>query len=109
MKLNIVDRLTCLGVLPQEGDFVTLKIVRDLQSKLGFTEEELKECEIVSDPETQSVKWNEKGAVEKEIVIGEKAMDLIVEALEKLNKDKKLKPQHFSVFEKFVENKDKGE
>ncbi len=38
----------------------------------------------------------------EEIEIGEKAMDIIVEALKKLNNEKKLSEQFFDIYEKFV-------
>ena len=46
--------------------------------------------------------WNEKGADERDIKIGEKATDILIEALRKLDEDKKLTNQHFSLYEKFA-------
>jgi hypothetical protein len=43
VKLNLGERLNTLQLLPKEGDFVTLKIIRDTQNKLAVTEEEIKE------------------------------------------------------------------
>ena len=100
VKLNVPERLTALGLLPQEGNFVTLKTIRDTADKLGFKEEELKLYEIKQEGD-QAV-WNSKGNEEKEFEFGEKATDLFIESLEKLDKDKKLKHHQFSLFEKFV-------
>lgn len=104
MELNILERFKILQILPQEGNFATLNIVRDLQTSLSPTEEEFKDFEIKQVGDQTS--WNEKAIVFKEIKIGEKATDIIVEALEKLDKENKLTAQHISVYEKFVKNKD---
>ena len=100
MKLNLLERFTILQILPAEGNFSTLKINRDLQESLAPTEKEFKDFEIVQ--EDERTRWNQKGMIEKEIEIGEKATDMIVKSLKKLDEDKKLTAQHISVFEKFV-------
>ena len=105
MKLNVGDRITLLGVLPQEGNFITLKIIRDLQGKLSFQEAELKKYEIKQEQDGDKVRttWNEKGITEEnEIEIGEKATDIIVKALKKIDELEKLTPPQMSVYEKFI-------
>jgi len=104
MKLNVLERLMALQILPTESNFVTLRIVFDLQKELGLTEEEIKEFEVVQIP-NEGTNWNEKGKEEREIKIGEKAADIIVEALKKINAEKKITPQLMSLYEKFVEVK----
>ena len=46
MKLTVLERFTGLQILPQEGDFVTLKIMRKLKEALAMSEKELVEFEI---------------------------------------------------------------
>ena len=104
MKLNVLERLMVLQILPKESNFVTLGIVFDLQKELTLTEEEIKEFEVVMVPD-KGANWNEKGKEEREIKIGEKAADIIVEALKKINAEKKITPQLMSLYEKFVEVK----
>ena len=45
MKTNLAlnDRFAILGILPAEGSFATLKIVRKLREQLSLTEKEIKE------------------------------------------------------------------
>ena len=100
MELNVFERLMLLSILPQEGNFVTLKVLRELKSNLALGEKELKEFEVIQ--EGEQVKWNIKGNEELEIEIGEKATDIVIEALKQLDKDKKLTEQYFSLYEKFV-------
>jgi len=103
MKLNVGERLILLQVLPQEGNFLTLKIIRDLTEVVGLNEKEFKEFGIKE--AGGQVSWNQKGIEEREIEIGEKATDIIVEALKKLNETNKLGQRHLSLYEKFIEKK----
>ena len=100
MKLNLLERVTILGILPQEANFLNLKIIKDIQDVVSFTEEDFKEFDIKQTD--GKITWNAKGTEEKEISIGEKATDIIVEALKELNKDKKLTANHYSLYVKFV-------
>jgi len=98
MILNILERLTLLSILPKEGDYVTLKILRDLRMALGLTEEELKNWNVVQ--EETRVTWDENG--EAEIPIGEKAMGIIVDRLRDMDEKKQLTDQSVAVYEKFI-------
>lgn len=100
MKLSLFERFTIQNILPQEGSFLTLKILNSLKLSLAPSEEEIKEFEIK--PEGNLLTWNKKGKEEKEIEIGEKATDLIVDALKDLDKKAKLTNEHFSIYEKFI-------
>ena len=93
-----------LSALPLEGNFITLKVVRKLREGLSFSEEEIKQYNFIQDK--GRITWDDKAEQSKEIEIGEKAMDIIKEALKKLNEDKKLKDEHFTIYEKFVEKGD---
>lgn len=97
----MLDRINVLSILPKENNYVTLKLVRDLVSLVGIKDKEFKEFEIAT-LENGGVKWNDKGNKLKEFEIGEKATDLIVEGLKKLNTDKKLTQQYFDTYGKFV-------
>jgi len=100
MKLNLLERFTLLQILPTEGNFTTLNIVRDLQKVLALSEEEFKEFGVVQ--EGDKTTWNKKGREDREIKIGEKATDIIVESLKKLDESKKLTSQHMTIYEKFI-------
>lgn len=103
MRLSIMERLVLAGVLPTEESFVTLRVVRDLKERLLFTEDELREYNI-HDTEDRRIAWDVSvQPQEKDIEIGERATDVIVESLKKLNDSKKLGEQHFSLYEKFIE------
>ncbi len=101
MKLNVQERLALLNTLPKEGDFTTLKIVRELRENLSFSEQEHKGHEIVVNNETGRVRWNTNGQT-KDVPFGAKAKVIVVDALTKLDGKKALTELHLSVYEKFV-------
>jgi len=97
MKLNVMERILLLQALPAEGDLITLRIVRDLKNNLSFTEKEHKDFGITQIKDNTS--WTNGG--DADIQIGEKATDIIVESLTKLNKENKLTVDHISICDKF--------
>lgn len=101
MKLTLAQRFETLKILPVQGTFVTLKIVADLRNSLAPSEEEFKYYGIVQ--KENSVVWDGvKGKEEVDIEIGEKATDIIVEALKKLDKEGALVNSQVPLYEKFV-------
>lgn len=102
VKLNLFERIVVMSLLPKEGSFITLKIIRDLQMELAPTEEEAALSGLV-DLETGGIKAENWFAVkEKEIVFGDIAKGLVVDALKKLDDEEKLRDEHFSLYEKFI-------
>lgn len=105
MKLNVGQRLTLVQVLSSiKADIVTWAMVETASLNLGLEDKEFKEFSITQ-VEGQ-VTWNEKGAQEREIEIGEKVTDIIVTELNKLNDAKPeglLEQRHVSLFRKFVQ------
>ena len=104
VKLGLFDRLVCLALLPAEGSYATLKIVRELQMELAPSEEESKLAGVVDDLLTGGVQaklgWDKVG--DKEIVFGDIAKGIIVAALTKLDAEEKLTQQHFNLYRWFV-------
>jgi hypothetical protein len=90
-----------LGTLPKEGDFTTLKIIRKMREDLSFSEDEHAQLNFRT---TESgMAWNAAGDMPRDFSFGEKATDMIIAALKKLNAEKKLTEDHYSLYEKFVE------
>jgi hypothetical protein len=104
MNLSVSERMVILQILPKEGNYATLRILQNLKLALSFTEQELKEWEIVTDAEKNQTRWSINAGL-ADIPIGERAMDMIVEALIKLDREKKLTEQALSVYEKFIPDK----
>ena len=46
MKLTVSDRLILLSIIPQQGDFTTLKIIRSMRDDLSFSEDDHKKLQF---------------------------------------------------------------
>jgi len=103
MKLNVLDRINLMGLLPQEGTYVTFKILTELKSNLSFSEKEMKDLKMEQKPvgEAMRIFWDTKKEKEKEIPIGEQANIIIQNALKKADKEEKVTEGIFPLFEKF--------
>jgi hypothetical protein len=109
MKLDVLDRVTLLGILPpSEGNYVTFKVLTNLKAELSFSEKEIKDYEIVQKPvevngkTEERIFWNNNKAKEKDIEIGEQANKIIQDALKKLDEAGKINEQNASLYEKFM-------
>jgi hypothetical protein len=112
LKFNPAERINLLNVIPKEGTASTLKIIRDLQTALGFTEEEHREF-IVEYKLSNGSKYEDlnkdKLTVLKDVAVGEKAHDIIVEALKTASEQKKLHISTLGLYERVVEGKKSAE
>ena len=132
MKLTIPERLVLVNILPPEGDYTTLKLVRKLRESLSFTEEEHKQLNFRNRfdcPECKGqvysgtpakcenkdckrfaqymqrsnfLTWNENANIVKDIHMGSKAKELLKSTLQKMSDDKKLSETYLDAYEKFV-------
>ncbi len=132
MKLAVMDRLQLQGILPKEGDHVTLKIVRKLREALSFSEQEIKDlgflwefaCPVcgvrtlasaaptcpkcsATMANTNKIVWDTSKDPNKDVFMGRTAETLCRNALKKLSDDKKLGEEKLSLFEKFCPDEDK--
>ena len=109
MELNIVERIALLNVLPNEGNIITLRILKDLRSALSFTEGELEKFKMKTTtfPDGRmSIVWDEDFNKEtSEIEIGKAAHGIVVQALTSLDRRQQLKTEAITIYEKFVEAK----
>lgn len=56
MELNVLERFGLLGILPKEGSFLNLKLVRLVREELSFTEAENKALQFRT--VNQMILWN---------------------------------------------------
>lgn len=103
MLLNVKQRLLLLNILPKEGDYVTLKVIRDQQSLLSFGEEEFKRLNIKREGDTYT--WKEEDDIPVDIPMGEAAVGVIKMALRMLNEKGQLKIEFLPLYEHFWEGK----
>lgn len=108
MELNIAERFALLGVLPQQGNVITLRIIRELQNRLSLTEEEIKHYNVQNhtNPDGSAmVTWNPELSEETtDIAIGESATGVIKGQLINLNATNQLHVSMIPLYEKFVED-----
>ena len=123
MKLNVLERLICQALLPGETNFTTLKLMRKAREALSFTEEQNEALNFqdgVSAEGKPTSKWNPKEAIaigEEEIKLTVTPIKAIQKALKDLeDKDNKetgekgcLKPEHETLYEKFIIDDPLGE
>lgn len=133
MKLTVFERLKLQNLLPGEGNFVTLKLIRKLRESLSFSEKEIAEigfknhwkCQACDTTEISAqapkcsscgnymqpsgmVNWDEEKALKiiKDVHFGRAMNDLIRGTLKKLSEEDKLTEQTMSLYELFVEAED---
>jgi hypothetical protein len=105
MELKVFERLILLNVIPKEGNYLDLKIMRELKEALSFDEEEQSALQFDYDKSPGQVLWKHDADIPKEINIGPRAMVIISDTFKKLDKENKLMEEHLPIYEKFVEDK----
>jgi hypothetical protein len=98
-NLTIADRFAILGILPAEGSFATLKLVRKLREQLSLTEAEMKGYNVKQIGD--QITWT-KGDTTTEMEFGDFDTEMIQKALKKLNEEEKLEERHYAIYEQFV-------
>ena len=98
MKLDVLERITLLQVLPTEGSYITFKLLLDIKAALAFNEKEIKELGISE--KDGRITWKKSG--EKDIEIGEKTREIVESSLKKLDEQGKINGQNITLFEKFI-------
>jgi len=106
MLLSVPERLLLLNVLSRaEGNLVTLRVVRDLQTLVGFDEDELKALDFQWDGEM--TRWNPAADVEREFAISPTTQKTVAGVFKRLDAKEQLTMQHLPVYEKFLEDSPK--
>ena len=105
--LNVLERSTLLGILPKEGNIITLRLIRELTGKVGLSAQDFVTFDIKTehdkkDPEKTWTTWNERGSAPTEIEFAAAEIEQIKKALTELNTNQKLKMDQMSVYDKFM-------
>jgi len=104
VTLDALERIGLLGMLPNESDVFTLKIIRDLKDHLGLSEQELEQLAI----RQGSINVEVASAITKDIPMGEKASEIVRACLQELSNQKKLGIHCLTLYERFVEGHKNG-
>ena len=100
MKLDVVERISVIGLLPEKGSFTNLKLVRVARESLSFTEEESKLLDFQE--EDGITRWQDGVVAEKDIKLGEIVTEIIKKSLKELDQKEELLPQQVELYEKFM-------
>ncbi len=100
MELTVLERLVLLNNLPEKGNATTLKIVRQLLEDLSFDEDE--HATLNFQQKGEQLHWNTTDYT-KDVTIGPKAMVLVIETLEQLDKQEQLPRAALGLYERLVE------
>ncbi len=111
MELMVTERLM-LGALlgPIAADVVTLRVVRNLQEQLGFSDEEAEALNFHPGTKTNAageeeedgrVLWNKDAPQTKEFEFKPAALRIIQEQLRKASNSKTLTLQQLDLYDKF--------
>ena len=100
VSLSVAERINLLGILPAEGDIMTLRQVRELREALSFSEDEHKALGFQTS--AQQVTWDGSKDAPKSIEVRGTMGKLIRERLEKLSAEKKLTLDQVPLYDKFI-------
>jgi hypothetical protein len=104
MFLNVKQRLLLLNILPDEANYITLKIIREQQSLLSFSNEELQRLKVKREGDVYT--WDESLDEPVEIEINESARGIIKLAFRQLDQQGQLKVEFLPLYEHFIEGED---
>jgi hypothetical protein len=101
LNLSVHDRVVILSLLPSEADFTTIRIVSDLKKELSFSEEEHEQLKFKPGGDGGTT-WNPEAVISKSVIFGDKAQEIIRQALGRLNDDNKATEDYLNVYELFM-------
>jgi len=99
MLLNVGERLALLNTLPAEGNFLTMKIIADIRDAVSFSEQDFTKLDFRQ--KNERLTWDSEKDMGKEVKIGLKGRSIVHDALAKLDKEGKMRPEHLLLCEKF--------
>jgi hypothetical protein len=105
VQFNIQERLLLLTRLSGAvGNVATLRVVRDLQRELGFTEKEHKQLNFKT--ENNRTSWDPSNIPLKEVAIGPAALNAIFGPLQELAQNNGLPMEFLDIYEKLEKAKE---
>lgn len=103
MKLTVSERLTLLGLLPEESNYAGVREIFRLRTLLGLTDDESKEIEVQPTGDGR-IQWNQEKALGLivDIAMGEWITEMVRGVLRDLDDKYKLSVEIMSLYEKFI-------
>ena len=106
MDFTILERMSLIGALPVQENFLTLQIINSIKEKMLPTDEEIKNLNI-HDTLDGMTRWDEKASAGyiSELPFSEAEEAYVAEILKGLNEKRELHAGLFTLYDKFVEAK----
>lgn len=101
-KFSILERLTICGVLPNEGNLVTLRAVRQAQEMFALEPGLDKKTNMRAGAAPGTVVWDADKDPQKQIDIPPAIFALIMESFQKLDEQKKLNLEQAAVYDRLL-------
>jgi len=105
-KLNVAERLTLVQIIPEKGNFKTMRTVETVKNTLYLSDEEREEFEV--EQTGLNLKWNEKGSEAREVSFNDFGLELIMEAFERLDKAEALTSPQYLLYKHFKDEEEKA-
>jgi len=103
MELSVFERLILLNILPREGDYRTLRQLRELREELAFSDDEQAALQFRQDEqEPGTMHWLTEADRPKDVPLGDSVMELIGTTLRDLDRRHKLRDEQMGLYERFV-------
>ena len=103
-RYTVKERLTLLGILPKEGNAVSMRVLREFAEALSLPKEEWPTVGLTQDPDNPgNLTWDvAKDGDGKEIDTCATMREIIVTTLRELDDKKKLTMDLLPLYERFV-------
>lgn len=104
MKLSIHDRIVVSGLLPEKGNIVSVKLVREAREALAITADEVESLSFVLTPEGNA-SWDasaEAATGPTDIALPDAAQELVRQSLHKLDASGSLTVEHIRAWDMFL-------
>lgn len=102
VKLSTGDRIHLRSILPSEGSFIAIDRADVIKGKIQPTDAQLEAIKYAEDPRTGFATWSAENDPEHGYSFTVLEHKQIVEVLEKLNKEEKLRSGTTVLYRKFV-------
>lgn len=103
-KLSVNDRFALLQILPSQGSYIDMLLVRQVEKDISFSKEEIEVLRIRPN-QLGELTWDKKGEEDiglKEIEINETTFALVNSILKTLSEQKKLIKAAINLYKTFV-------
>jgi len=103
LTLGVKERLLVLGLLPERGNIADLRILREMETLLGFSAEEHEQLKIRQMGPGVTT-WNEKVAetMARSFEFPDRVIEIVKERLQQLSQDNQLHKDHLAIWNMFV-------